>query len=313
MGRYIAIIEMGHGVGRDDTAKIQLIDKLGHDHILITHSSNITFKESSEKINDTLSKYDIDSIVSTPSSTNQMILENLSKELSDIKQLPYSSIARLNDIHTNKTVTATSIVDNGTSGIFGSRMEISLKQMEIDLHPFKINIGVKKMNKDAEIPKYNKHGDSGFDLVAMETKIIIPGETIKIPIGLAFEIPPGLELQLRPRSGLSAKTKLRVIFGTIDSNYRGEVTVVVDNNTHPTWVVDRQTFEVDQKMVWTISNLENKPVRLDTPAPQGSIIIHKGQRISQGILAMVYKGLFTEKEELSETDRGADGFGSSGV
>ncbi|PEY54703.1 dUTP diphosphatase, partial [Bacillus cereus] len=86
-----------------------------------------------------------------------------------------------------------------------------------------------KRVKDVELPKYAKPGDSGFDLVAAEDTIIWPGETKVVPTGLAFEIPPRYELQVRPRSGISRNTKLRVILGTVDSGFRGEVGVIVDN------------------------------------------------------------------------------------
>src|SRR5690625_4442372 len=94
-----------------------------------------------------------------------------------------------------------------------------------------MNLSVKKLHPDAVIPKYAKKGDSGFDLVAVEDMVIEPGETKLIKTGLAFEIPEGYEIQVRPRSGITLKTKLRVQLGTIDSNYRGEVGVIVDNIT----------------------------------------------------------------------------------
>ncbi|MFJ8266792.1 dUTP diphosphatase [Peribacillus asahii] len=92
-----------------------------------------------------------------------------------------------------------------------------------------MNVKIKKISEHAVIPKYAKQGDSGFDLVAIEDVVIEPGETKKIPTGLAFEIPQGYELQVRPRSGITSKTKLRVQLGTVDAGYRGEVSVIVDN------------------------------------------------------------------------------------
>lgn len=86
-----------------------------------------------------------------------------------------------------------------------------------------------KRVRDVELPKYAKTGDSGFDLVAAEDTIIWPGETKVVPTGLAFEISPGYELQVRPHSGMTRNSKLRVVLGTVDSGYRGEVGVLVDN------------------------------------------------------------------------------------
>ena len=94
-----------------------------------------------------------------------------------------------------------------------------------------MNIRVKKLYKDVVLPEYKTPGAAAFDFESMIDIIINPNETKIIPTGLAFEIPDGYELQVRPRSGLSAKTKLRVSNspGTIDSDYRGEVCIILDN------------------------------------------------------------------------------------
>ncbi|MEC2708113.1 dUTP diphosphatase [Bacillus thuringiensis] len=140
-----------------------------------------------------------------------------------------------------------------------------------------------KRVRDVELPRYAKPGDSGFDLVAAEDTIIWPGETKVVQTGLAFEIPPGYELQVRPRSGMTRNTKLRVVLGTVDSGYRGEVGVLVDN-------------------------IESVKGNL-----MSSQLIEKGTRIAQGVIAPVVKAHFVEVDELSESDRGTGGFGSTGV
>ncbi|MCW4577128.1 dUTP diphosphatase [Bacillus paranthracis] len=147
-----------------------------------------------------------------------------------------------------------------------------------------MNLRVKiKRLKDVELPKYAKPGDSGFDLVAAEDTIIWPGETKVVPTGLAFEIPPGYELQVRPRSGITRNTKLRVVLGTVDSGYRGEVGVLVDNT--------------------------ERPISLNMQAH----VIEKGTRIAQGVIAPVVTANFVEVEELSDSERGVGGFGSTGT
>ena len=142
-----------------------------------------------------------------------------------------------------------------------------------------MNIKVKKLYKDVVLPEYKTSGAAAFDFESMIDIIINPNETRIIPTGLAFEIPDGYELQVRPRSGLSAKTKLRVSNspGTIDSDYRGEVCIILDN----------------------ISSEE-------------SYTINKGERIAQGVISKVEKITFEEVENLSETERGEAGFGSTG-
>lgn len=94
-----------------------------------------------------------------------------------------------------------------------------------------INVKVRKLTPDAVIPRYMTEGSAGFDLTATEDVIIRPHQTVLIPTGLAFEVPPGYELQIRPRSGLSRKTGLRIpnAPGTVDSDYRGEVMVIAHN------------------------------------------------------------------------------------
>ncbi|MCU5508273.1 dUTP diphosphatase [Bacillus cereus] len=146
----------------------------------------------------------------------------------------------------------------------------------------KLRTKIKRV-RDVELPRYAKPGDSGFDLVAAEDTIIWPGETKVVQTGLAFEIPPGYELQVRPRSGMTRNTKLRVVLGTVDSGYRGEVGVLVDNTEIP--------------------KVANMQVR----------VIEKGTRIAQGVIAPVITAHFEEVDELSDSERGVGGFGSTGV
>ncbi|MDF2083643.1 deoxyuridine 5'-triphosphate nucleotidohydrolase [Bacillus pseudomycoides] len=104
-----------------------------------------------------------------------------------------------------------------------------------------------------------------------------------VPTGLAFEIPPGYELQVRPRSGMTRDTKLRVILGTVDSGFRGEVDVIVDNNERV------------------------------LGANMQAHVIERGTRIAQGVIAPVETAHFVEVDELSESQRGKNGFGSTGT
>jgi dUTP pyrophosphatase len=169
----------------------------------------------------------------------------------------------------------------------------------------KLGVKVKRLNNEAVIPKYAREGDAGFDLIAMEDVIIEPGETKVIPTGLAFEIPPGYEMQIRPRSGVTAKTKLRVQLGTIDSGYRGEIGVIVDNISPAfSGYVKPYLYGIDGNVA---SGLEHSRKTLFT------YIIFKGDRIAQGVLAPIETAHFYPVEELDATARGTSGFGSSGV
>lgn len=169
-----------------------------------------------------------------------------------------------------------------------------------------MNLRVKiKRVKDVELPKYARKFDAGFDLVAAEDVVIKPGETKVVPTGLAFEIPPGYELQIRPRSGMSLETKLRVVLGTIDSGYRGEIGVIVDNVS----MVEYASMPRFKAGILAGDNdfSITKTVKYEV------IEINKGDRIAQGVLVPVVTASFVEVNELSDSERGNRGFGSTGV
>jgi len=143
-----------------------------------------------------------------------------------------------------------------------------------------MRIEVKKTRENAIIPKYQTEGAAGFDLSSCEYKLLAPGETAVIPTGLAFELPERTELRVQPRSGLSLKTKLRITNspGCVDSDYRGEVGVIVENT-------GSKVFE-----------------------------IFEGDRIAQGIISPVFRAEFVEVSYfVEETERGSNGFGSTGI
>lgn len=160
-----------------------------------------------------------------------------------------------------------------------------------------MNIYIEKISEDAVMPFYAHEGDAGMDLCANEDVIIAPGETKLVPTGLKMAIPVGYEVQIRPRSGISLKTKLRVANapGTIDSGYRGEVCVIMDNISAPNTVENRITIE--------------------DKGQQGTYLIKKGNRIAQMVIASVEKGEIIECQNVEsiDSDRGVGGFGSSGV
>tara|TARA_B100001559_G_C16389428_1_gene570463 strand:- start:9 stop:449 length:441 start_codon:yes stop_codon:yes gene_type:complete len=144
-----------------------------------------------------------------------------------------------------------------------------------------IKILIKRLSKNISLPKYETEGSSGMDLAAnIEKEIRIdPGKTAIIPTGLAVSIPKSYEIQIRPRSGLAAKSKITVLNtpGTIDADYRGEIKVI-------------------------LINLGDEP-----------FIIEKGYRIAQMIVCPVIQVKIQEVDSLSETNRGKGGFGSTGT
>lgn len=142
-----------------------------------------------------------------------------------------------------------------------------------------IKVGFKRLTETAQIPTKAHETDSGFDLYADEDVIIPPGETRVIKTGIAIRLPIGFEGQIRPRSGVTSKTKLRVQLGTIDNSYTGEIGIIVDNISHQ---------EGEHPLV------------------------QRGDRIAQLVLAPVPMVETYEIEKLPNTERGANGFGSSG-
>lgn len=144
-----------------------------------------------------------------------------------------------------------------------------------------MKINFQLLRKNAVTPKYQSNGAAGFDFAAtIDQKVEIPPQQIaKIPTGIAVEIPRGYEIQIRPRSGLAFNFQVAPVNspGTIDSDFRGEIIIGLENRGAKTFIVE------------------------------------PGMRIAQGILAKYEIAEFSEKKNLSETARSANGFGSTGV
>lgn len=172
-----------------------------------------------------------------------------------------------------------------------------------------MNVNIKRLSPDAQTPTYAHATDAGFDLVAAADVIIEPGETACVPTGLAFEIPEGYEMQIRPRSGITLKTKLRVQLGTVDAGYRGEVGVIVDNIARNT----SKRREVDVDINYPLLHVDGTSSKLCVFNNNAIYKIRKGDRIGQGIIKPIEQAVFTEVYDLSNSDRGDGGFGSSGT
>lgn len=178
-----------------------------------------------------------------------------------------------------------------------------------------MNVKIKRLHPGAVIPRYATAGAAGFDLVAVEDVIIEPGETKTIRTGLAFEIPEGFEMQIRMRSGIAKKTKLRLpnSVATIDSDYRGEVVVMLENTAVTDKFFDSETgclVEAESKHARTIDDKFYKTGYIQN---ENARIIRKGDRIAQAVISPVMRVQFEEVAELSETERGNGGFGSTGI
>jgi len=140
-------------------------------------------------------------------------------------------------------------------------------------------IRIKRLRPDAQLPvcAHGPNEDAGMDLRSVEETLLLPGKPVAVPTGLAVDIPTGYEAQIRPRSGLALNHSITLPNspGTIDPGYRGEIRVIM-------------------------LNLGAEPYR-----------VQAGDRIAQMVVAR-YEAVEWEESELSETARGAGGFGSSG-
>ena len=143
-----------------------------------------------------------------------------------------------------------------------------------------IKVLVKKLNSKVQLPKYKTSGSSGMDLMALIEKPIKikPQESVLIPTGITIAIPEDTEVQIRPRSGLAVKSNISVLNtpGTIDSDYRGEIKIILFNHG------------------------------------KDEFVVNNNDRIAQMVLMPILKAEFEEVNDLPETIRGSGGFGSTG-
>ena len=143
-----------------------------------------------------------------------------------------------------------------------------------------VKVLLKKLDPEVLLPSYKTRGSSGMDLMAFlkEPIKILPSTSCLIPTGISIAIPEDVEIQIRPRSGLAAKSNISVLNtpGTIDSDYRGELKIILFNH-----------------------GSEN-------------FMINNNDRIAQMVLTPIIKMELEEKNELPETIRGEGGFGSTG-
>ena len=138
---------------------------------------------------------------------------------------------------------------------------------------------VRRLRPDAVLPRFAHPDDSGMDVCACEDLVLAPGARAKVPLGLAFQPPPGTEIQLRPRSGLALRSGISMVNtpATIDEGYRGEVCAILINHG-------------------------SEPFRVE-----------KGMRVAQIVVCPVLRPEIVESDALDGTARGAGGFGSTGV
>ena len=168
-----------------------------------------------------------------------------------------------------------------------------------------INVPIELCHPDAVIPQYAHISDSGLDLYAVEDITLKPGEKALIPTGIKVALPPGYELQVRPKSGRALKTELRVANtpGTIDQGYRDEIKVIMENIDPPIRSINISNWDENNDVIH-FSDIEFGQ----------SYTIGKGEKFAQLVLAETPKVSFYRVDSVADIgeDRGG-GFGSTGL
>jgi dUTP pyrophosphatase len=155
-----------------------------------------------------------------------------------------------------------------------------------------MQLKIKRLTQTAKLPERAFPTEAGLDVFADEDVTIDNGETVAISTGITLEIPDGYYGRLKARSGLTLNSALRVQEGTIDSSYRGEVKVIVEIKPFTTFKAEKIFYQFQ---------------------PSSPFTIEKGMKIAQLIIQPLPQIELLEVDELSQSDRGANGFGSTGV
>ena len=163
-----------------------------------------------------------------------------------------------------------------------------------------IDVPMVRLSQFAVLPSYAHDHDAGMDIYSSEDVLLMPGETKLIPTGLAAAIPEGFEAQIRPRSGISLKTMLRIPNspGTIDAGYRDQICVIMHNASFlPSERKDLQPLTLEEK--------NNR---------HGAYLIRRGDKIAQMVFAGISHAILTEVPTLEGIgDDRQGGFGSTGI
>lgn len=155
-----------------------------------------------------------------------------------------------------------------------------------------MNLKIKRLTQTAKLPERAFPTEAGFDIFTDEAVKIHSGETVAVSTGIALEIPDGYYGRLKARSGLTLNSVLRVQEGTLDSSYRGEVKIIADIKA---------------------LNYDETEILFYQTMPTIPLTIEKGTKIAQLIIQPLPHFEVVEVDELSQSDRGENGFGSTGV
>lgn len=241
-------------------------------------------------------KYTTNKAINEDSYYNQLYPNGLE----DITQENYNkaleSISNLSDILSEKKI---NFLKESLSAAIAIK---SGRERRKEAEKAKVPVLIELLNENVKMPQYANIGDSGMDVYAQDEYTILPGETKLIPLGFKMVIPQGYEIQVRPRSGNSLKTKMRVANapGTVDASYRGELGVIVENIESPIKDISYH-FENEGKVI------------IDSILHGAALTITKGMKIAQLVLVKVEEANLVKTSSISdyESTRGEGGFGST--
>lgn len=243
-------------------------------------------------------------------------LDELERSMnSSNERLMLINLMTANGLNTNELATAYSSmvdeIDKALVDVPEKKRDFLKAMMAIVINAMNDSEGASKriiqipitVENDGIIPTYARNGDAGMDVYSTIDVDVAPGQTVLIPTGLKMAIPYGYEIQVRNKSGIALKTKLRVANtpGTIDAGYRDEIGIIIENIESPIADIEYEFNEDGQPIIKSI--LYGKSYHID-----------KGQKIAQLVLSEVPSAAFYEVNDLNEfgESRGG-GFGSTGL
>ncbi len=239
-----------------------------------------------------------------------VLLETFEEEMRDLNnKIAFTEGLKISGVKYEDIIDAYREIEKADFSVFGEnftqeKKDFLLKFIAIlanaaeGLNRKNLIIPVEKVSEDVKLPTYSTEGSAAMDVYSTEEFDLAPGESKIVKTGLKVEVPVGYGLFVLPRSGISAKTKLRVSNapGCVDSDYRGEVGVILEN--------------IEPKIVDLVIDEDGKA----TGVLYGkSYHIEKGERIAQIVILETPTMAFSEVSKVNETTRGEGGFGSTGT
>ena len=239
-----------------------------------------------------------------------ILLETFEEEMRDLNnKIAFTEGLKISGVKYEDIIDAYREIEKADFSVFGENFTQEKKDFLLKFITILVNaaeglnrknliIPVEKVSEDVKLPTYSTEGSAAMDVYSTEEFDLAPGESKIVKTGLKVEVPVGYGLFVLPRSGISAKTKLRVSNapGCIDSDYRGEIGVILEN--------------IEPKIVDLVIDEDGKA----TGVLYGkSYHIEKGERIAQIVIFETPTMAFSEVSKVNETVRGEGGFGSTGT